>query len=221
MVGGSLHEPLLTLAWPTAHLGPMGLEGAVRLALRKELEAIADEDEREQRVRDLTAAAEENAKALNAAALFELDDVIDPAETRGADRRDPARRGRLGAAAGAPLRRRLVAGSAVAPFERLEGPPPAGVERRVADLLEDVARLVVELVADDPAPRSSARGRRGSWRSSDRAAGSATARRPGASTCRAVACAAATPGSARKTISKRSRYGSSDVSARSTGYRPR
>ncbi len=82
MVGGSLHEPLLTLAWPTAHLGPMGLEGAVRLALRKELEAIADEDERERRVRELTAAAEENAKALNAAALFELDDVIDPAETR-------------------------------------------------------------------------------------------------------------------------------------------
>jgi acetyl-CoA carboxylase carboxyltransferase component len=82
MVGGSLHEPLLTVAWPSAHLGPMGLEGAVRLALRKELEAIADEAEREQRVRYLTAAAEENAKALNAAALFELDDVIDPAETR-------------------------------------------------------------------------------------------------------------------------------------------
>jgi len=83
MVGGSLHEPLLTVAWPSAHLGPMGLEGAVRLALRKELEAIADEAERERRVRELTAAAEENAKALNAAALFELDDVIDPAETRG------------------------------------------------------------------------------------------------------------------------------------------
>jgi acetyl-CoA carboxylase carboxyltransferase component len=82
MSGGSLHEPLLTVAWPSAHLGPMGLEGAVRLALRKELEEIADEAEREQRVRDLTAAAEENAKALNAAALFELDDVIDPAETR-------------------------------------------------------------------------------------------------------------------------------------------
>jgi acetyl-CoA carboxylase carboxyltransferase component len=82
MVGGSLHEPLLTLAWPTAHLGPMGLEGAVRLALRKELDAIEGEEEREQRVRELTAAAERNAKALNAAALFELDDVIDPAETR-------------------------------------------------------------------------------------------------------------------------------------------
>jgi acetyl-CoA carboxylase carboxyltransferase component len=82
MTGGSMHEPLLTVAWPGAHLGPMGLEGAVKLALRKELEAIADETEREQRIRDLTAAAEENAKALNAAALFEIDDVIDPAETR-------------------------------------------------------------------------------------------------------------------------------------------
>ena len=82
MVGGSLHEPLLTVAWPSAHLGPMGLEGAVRLALRKELEAIADPDEREQRVRDLTAMAQDNAKALNSAQLFEIDDVIDPADTR-------------------------------------------------------------------------------------------------------------------------------------------
>lgn len=82
MAGGSLHEPLLTVAWPGAHLGPMGLEGAVRLALRKELEAIPDDAERERRVRELTAAAEENARALNAARLFELDDVIDPIETR-------------------------------------------------------------------------------------------------------------------------------------------
>jgi acetyl-CoA carboxylase carboxyltransferase component len=82
MVGGSLHEPALTVAWPSAHLGPMGLEGAVRLSLRRELEAIADEAEREQRVRDVTAAAQENARALNAAQLFEIDDVIDPAETR-------------------------------------------------------------------------------------------------------------------------------------------
>ena len=78
----------------------MGLEGAVRLGFRKELEAIADEAERERRVRELTAAAEENAKALNAATLFELDDVIDPAETRGADRRD-ARRRRAGRRAAA------------------------------------------------------------------------------------------------------------------------
>jgi acetyl-CoA carboxylase carboxyltransferase component len=82
MTAGSLHEPCLTLAWPGAHLGPMGLEGAVRLALRRELEQIADEQERERRVGELTAAAQQNAKALNAASLFELDDVIDPADTR-------------------------------------------------------------------------------------------------------------------------------------------
>lgn len=82
MTAGSLHEPLLTVAWPSAHLGPMGLEGAVRLALRRELAAIAEESERERRVRELTAAAQENARALNAATLFELDDVIDPAQTR-------------------------------------------------------------------------------------------------------------------------------------------
>jgi acetyl-CoA carboxylase carboxyltransferase component len=82
MVGGSLHEPLLTVAWPSAHLGPMGLEGAVRLGLRKELEAIGDDEERERRVREVTSVMQENAKAINAAQLFEIDDVIDPAETR-------------------------------------------------------------------------------------------------------------------------------------------
>jgi acetyl-CoA carboxylase carboxyltransferase component len=97
MLGGSTHEPLLTVAWPGAHLGPMGLEGAVRLGLRKELEQLP-EAEREPRVRELTAMAEENARALNAASLFEIDDVIDPAETRAvlaaaltaADARPPA-----------------------------------------------------------------------------------------------------------------------------------
>ena len=82
MVAGSLHEPLLTVAWAGAELGPMGLEGAVRLGLRRELEAIEDDAERERRVRELTEIAHENANALNAATLFEIDDVIDPAETR-------------------------------------------------------------------------------------------------------------------------------------------
>jgi acetyl-CoA carboxylase carboxyltransferase component len=82
MAGGSLHEPLLTVGWPTAELGAMGLEGAVKLGFRRELDAIEDSEAREQRIRDLTAAAHEHAKALNAATLFELDDVIDPANTR-------------------------------------------------------------------------------------------------------------------------------------------
>src|SRR5262249_21252516 len=82
MAFGSLHEPLLTAAWPDATLGPMGLEGAGRLAMRKDLEAIEDEGEREQRVSELSAQVYEHAKALNAAQIFEIDDVIDPADTR-------------------------------------------------------------------------------------------------------------------------------------------
>lgn len=81
MLGGSTHRPLLTLAWPNAHLGPMGLEGAVRLSLGKALAALP-EDERESRVREETAAHERHARALNAARLGEIDDVIDRAETR-------------------------------------------------------------------------------------------------------------------------------------------
>ncbi|WP_435769484.1 acyl-CoA carboxylase subunit beta [Nocardioides sp. SYSU DS0651] len=81
MLGGSTHRPLLTVAWPGAHLGPMGLEGAVRLALAKELAAMP-EAEREAAVAQHTAEYRKHASALNAARVFEIDDVIDPAETR-------------------------------------------------------------------------------------------------------------------------------------------
>ena len=82
MVGGELQAPLATFAWPSATLGPMGLEGAVRLGARRELEAIEDAGEREARVAELTAAAREHAAALNIATFAELDEVIDPADTR-------------------------------------------------------------------------------------------------------------------------------------------
>jgi acetyl-CoA carboxylase carboxyltransferase component len=82
MAAGSLHEPVLTVGWPTAELGAMGLEGAVKLGLRRELESIVDERQRAERLEQLVAHAHEHAKALNAATLFELDDVIDPADTR-------------------------------------------------------------------------------------------------------------------------------------------
>ena len=81
MLGGSTHRPLLTLAWPGAHRGPMGLEGAVRLAMAHELAALPD-GEREAVVAEQTAALRDHAKALNAARVFEIDDVVDPAETR-------------------------------------------------------------------------------------------------------------------------------------------
>jgi acetyl-CoA carboxylase carboxyltransferase component len=79
MAGGSLKVPVFTVAWPTGEVGGMGLEGAVRLGYRKELEAA---DDPEALFEELVAAAYEQGKALNAATIFELDDVIDPADTR-------------------------------------------------------------------------------------------------------------------------------------------
>ena len=108
MAGGGLHEPLLTIGWPTAELGAMGLEGAVRLGLKRELDAIDDADAREQRVREMTAHAHEHAKALNAATLFELDDVIDPADSRRLISATLAAAGRERAAPGGRESRRPV-----------------------------------------------------------------------------------------------------------------
>jgi acetyl-CoA carboxylase carboxyltransferase component len=82
MVGGDFHSSLATLAWPTGEIGGMGLEGAVRLAMRKELAAISDDDERQRTYEHLVAASYEQGKALSAATYDEIDDVIDPTDTR-------------------------------------------------------------------------------------------------------------------------------------------
>jgi acetyl-CoA carboxylase carboxyltransferase component len=82
MAAGGFKAPLFTVAWPTAEFGAMGLEGAVRLGMRRELEAIGDPGEREQAFEAAVAAAYERGKALNMAAYGEIDDVIDPADSR-------------------------------------------------------------------------------------------------------------------------------------------
>lgn len=82
MAAGSLKVPQFAISWPTGEFGPMGLEGAIKLGFRKELEAIADPDERRQRYDQMVAMAYEHGKALNVASVFEIDDVIDPADTR-------------------------------------------------------------------------------------------------------------------------------------------
>jgi acetyl-CoA carboxylase carboxyltransferase component len=82
MTAGDLHRPALTVAWPTGEFGGMGLEGAVRLGYRKELEAITDLQARQQRYEELVAAQYARGKALSTAMAFEIDDVIDPAQTR-------------------------------------------------------------------------------------------------------------------------------------------
>lgn len=82
MAGGSFHAPQFTVAWPTGEIGGMGLEGAVRLGFRKELADVADPDQRRQLFDQLVEAAYRRGRALSAATTFELDDVIDPADSR-------------------------------------------------------------------------------------------------------------------------------------------
>jgi acetyl-CoA carboxylase carboxyltransferase component len=82
MAGGSFKAPLFCVGWPTSEFGGMGLEGAVRLGLRRELAAIEDPAERERTFETTVAAAYEHGKGVNMAAYGEIDDVIDPADSR-------------------------------------------------------------------------------------------------------------------------------------------
>ena len=82
MAGGSFKAPLFCVSWPTGEFGGMGLEGAVRLGFRKELEAIDDPEAREEAFAEMVERAYEHGKAVNAASHFEIDDVIDPADSR-------------------------------------------------------------------------------------------------------------------------------------------
>jgi|LakMenEpi03Aug12_release.lakeMendotaPanAssembly.Ray.scaffolds.fasta_scaffold21873_6 acetyl-CoA carboxylase carboxyltransferase component len=82
MTGGGFHQTLSTVAWPTGEFGGMGLEGAVRLGYRKELEALPEGPEREALFEQLLAQQYDNGSAINMAATLEIDAVIDPADTR-------------------------------------------------------------------------------------------------------------------------------------------
>ena len=82
MAAGGFKNTLFSVAWPTGEFGGMGLEGYVRLGFRDQLAAIEDPAAREAEYQRLVAAEYARGAALSAASLFEIDDVIDPAETR-------------------------------------------------------------------------------------------------------------------------------------------
>jgi acetyl/propionyl-CoA carboxylase alpha subunit/acetyl-CoA carboxylase carboxyltransferase component len=82
MAGGSFHAPLFIAAWPTGEFGGMGLEGAVRLGYRKELEAEADPVKQKALFDQLVARLYAAGKATSMASALEIDAVIDPADTR-------------------------------------------------------------------------------------------------------------------------------------------
>jgi len=82
MAGGSFKAPFFTVSWPTGEFGGMGLEGAVKLGFRKELAAKADPAERRALYVEMVARMYEHGKAVSMASHFEIDDVIDPVDSR-------------------------------------------------------------------------------------------------------------------------------------------
>jgi acetyl-CoA carboxylase carboxyltransferase component len=82
MCGGGFHAPDFTVSWPTGEFGGMGLEGAVKLGFRKELEAQPEGPQRDALYRQLVAQQYQRGQATSMAAALEIDAVIDPAQTR-------------------------------------------------------------------------------------------------------------------------------------------
>ncbi len=82
MAGGSFKAPFFCVAWPTGEFGGMNLEGAVRLGQRRELEAIEDPAAREREFQAMVDRMYQYGKGVNVASHFEIDDVIDPADSR-------------------------------------------------------------------------------------------------------------------------------------------
>jgi acetyl-CoA carboxylase carboxyltransferase component len=105
MAAGGFHAPVFTVAWPSAEFGAMGLEGAVRLGYRKELEALSEGAQREALFQSLLAQMVARGSAIEMAGTLEIDAVIDPAETRhwlveglaGAETTKPPERGGIDA----------------------------------------------------------------------------------------------------------------------------
>ena len=82
MAGGSFKAPIFTVAWPTGEFGGMGLEGAVKLGYRNELAAVEDPEKRKELFDEMVERMYRHGKAVNTASHFEIDDVIDPLDSR-------------------------------------------------------------------------------------------------------------------------------------------
>ena len=82
MMGGSASASVFTAAWPSAELAGMGIEGAVRLGLKDQIEKIADPDDRDRFVKDMMNRYQEASTATAVASQLEVDAVIDPKDTR-------------------------------------------------------------------------------------------------------------------------------------------
>jgi acetyl-CoA carboxylase carboxyltransferase component len=82
VMNGLAYEADYIVAWPTAEIAVMGPDGAVNIIHRRQLEAIEDEEARTARRLELAEEIRANIDPYIAAGHAQLDDVIDPADTR-------------------------------------------------------------------------------------------------------------------------------------------
>ena len=84
VMNGLSYECDYLVAWPTAEIAVMGPDGVVNIAFRKELEAVPEGKERDAKRIELAEMIRANIDPYVAAGHAQVDDVIDPAETRAA-----------------------------------------------------------------------------------------------------------------------------------------
>jgi len=83
VMNGLAYEADYIVAWPTAEIAVMGPDGAVNIIHRKTLEAVPEEERAAKRL-ELAEEIRANIDPYIAAGHAQLDDVIDPADTRAA-----------------------------------------------------------------------------------------------------------------------------------------
>lgn len=82
MLGGSTLSNSICASWPAGSLGPMSVEGAVQLSMKKQLAEIKDPGERKKVADQEVERMYSGGRAINVASMAEIDTVLDPAETR-------------------------------------------------------------------------------------------------------------------------------------------
>lgn len=84
VMNGLAYECDFLVAWPTAEIAVMGPDGVVNIAFRKELDAVPEGPERDARRIELAEMIRANIDPYVAAGHAQVDDIIDPADTRAA-----------------------------------------------------------------------------------------------------------------------------------------
>ena len=82
VMNGTAYEADYIVAWPTAEIAVMGPDGMVRITMRKQLEEFPEGPERDQAAISMAEQFRKNIDPYIAAGHAQIDDVIDPADTR-------------------------------------------------------------------------------------------------------------------------------------------